>query len=373
MNRIFNLCLVLMILVSANSAFASRARQQVMGSADPFGVVGSANHGSLYFDDNYNVFYNPSYANDWKNWVTIEKFNGTGSATTPGSAQAEGGFIASMMNFSVGAFFNRGDAMKGTYQNTAVPTNYSGDLRPIDVIIAGDMGVKWGLGLNYGNYKLGNDQSASELNANLGLQIAGFEPFLNMMIVGKDTLTAGQTQKNTNFTIGTKYKWGEWVPFAAFQTRRNFATTATFGEQHTTNWGVGLGRNTKFGEATSFNYAVSFWRQKNYVSDGSRTIVPINVSIESEFASWLIGRAGVTYNLIDRTSSGVPNTDATSTALTAGGNPPATTGRIGATFRFNKVDVDWAVGSTVGTENPDGQTFDFANGLFSTASLTYRW
>jgi hypothetical protein len=364
MKRILGICLVVMIMASANNAFASRARQMVMGTGDPLGVlspVGSG-HGSFYYDDNYNIFYNPSYANDWKNWVAVEKSNGPINSAGSG---AEGGFVSSMMNFSVGAFFNRGGALKGTYQlpvGTAVP---AATMSPIDVIIAGDMGVKWGLGLTYANSKRPGDLSASELSARLGAQISGFEPFVDFLITGKDKLTAGTERKNKNFTGGLKYHWGEWTPYAAFQSVTTHTLVATPVETKNTNWGLGIGRNTKFAESATVNYSIGFWNGKTDTTDTKTMIVPINVSVEAELASWVIGRVGMTHNLMN--NSNAAGAGASSAGATA------TTGRLGATFKFAKIDMDWAVGNVAGTETLDGATFDVANGLFAAASLTYRW
>src|SRR5689334_20085955 len=124
--RLLTLFLVVGVLAGSN-AFASRARTSVMGTGE--GAIGVIGHGSYYYDDNYNIFYNPSYANDFKNWAAIEK-NG-------GGTKAEGGFVASVSNLNVGVFLDRPGAVVGTYTNAPV--------RPIDIIVAGDAGLKWGV------------------------------------------------------------------------------------------------------------------------------------------------------------------------------------------------------------------------------------
>jgi hypothetical protein len=345
-NRYSTLALVALAVLGSTDAFASRAREIVMGQADPFGIL-DAQHGSFYYDDNYNIFYNPSYANDFKNWATIEKTNGN---VVGKASQAEGGFVANAMNFNIGFFMNRTSGIAGTYGTPAT----SGGLRPFDVILAGDMGVKWGVGVTHGDYKAGTDLTASETDINLGVQVMDFEPFARFSINGSDKLTAGTETKYSNFRVGTRYKYGEWVPFAAYG--QDKVTTAT--ETTTKEWGVGLGRSAKMTDTSTLNYAVSYWKQK------SHSIVPINLSAEAELVSWLTGRAGLTYDLINRDTNGSQNS--------------SVLGRVGASFNLGKVSFDWAVGGSTGGPvadyaNVDGQTFDIGSGFFTNASMTYRW
>src|SRR4051812_7704424 len=93
-----------------NNAFAARAHLAVMGTGDA-GLLGNAfnSGGSFYYDDAYNMFYNPAYVNDFRNWATIEKFNG--------SASAMGGFATKISNMYLGLFVNRADAIQGTWTN----------------------------------------------------------------------------------------------------------------------------------------------------------------------------------------------------------------------------------------------------------------
>jgi hypothetical protein len=86
------------------------------------------------------------------------------------------------------------------------------------------------------------------------------------------------------------------------------------------------------------------------------------MAVEADLASWATARGGVTYTLINRMGG---------TSQTTG-----TTGRLGATFRFNKVNLDMVAGgagTAPATGNIDSASFDLANGFFSLASLTYHW
>ena len=84
--------LALGILAAAPSAFATRSTTLVKGTGDGGAIL---NGGSLYYDDEHNMFYNPSVINDFKNWATIEKSNFPG-------ATAQGGMVTQFMNFNLG-------------------------------------------------------------------------------------------------------------------------------------------------------------------------------------------------------------------------------------------------------------------------------
>lgn len=343
-NRIVALSVAsVMGLISAD-AFASVARQAVMLQGDPLGILDQY-HGSFYYEDNYNIFYNPSYANDFKNWAAVEKDNVEGNA--------EGGFVASAMNFNIGLFMNREVAMRDALFGG---TPADGNLRPIDLIIAADMGVKWGLGITYGSVKqAGNDNDASQFSLRAGAQINGLEPFAEALISAKDE-TSGAENSLSGFTVGTRYKFGEWIPYAVFQT--GTLDPAVGDDQDASAFGLGLARNMTMSETVRFNYAFGFFRQTSQ----NQNVIPIQFSIEAELLSWLVGRAGFGYNFWNQ----------------AGGNSLAdsTVARLGASFLWDKVSLDWAIGGGGGTPaygSVDSQSFDFSNGLFSYASLNYRW
>jgi len=372
--RILSLCLVAVTMTAASDAFASRARELVLGTGDPFGILSgvdgtgtltasSPSHGSFIVDDNYNIFYNPSYVTENKNWVTIEKSNGVGTAYnggngTPGS-KAEGGFVSGFGNLAVGLFFNRDEATpSGATGNTGFGGTTQPNLRPIDLIIGGDAGVKWGVGATYGSYKTATSQTSTDATIRAGVQVADFEPFANVKVGSKDeTTNAGVTNNFSGFGGGLRYHYGEWVPYIAYE---RFKETYPSAVKDST-WGLGFARNTKLGEMTHLNYGVGYWKN-NTNGVGNRDIVQIDMSAEADFASWITGRAGFSYRLWDR-SNNVSNVDTSSA-------------RLGATLHFGKVAFDWAVGGATpatNTSSIDSGAFDIGGGFFSVASMTYSW
>jgi len=358
--RILSTCLVVG-LVASSSAFASQARQLVMGTQDPFGVLSGGTHGSFFYDDNMNIFFNPSYVNNFKNWASIEKASGyAGTAST-----AEGGFVFEASKFNVGFYMNRQDALNNIITSNTNVYGTAAPVRPFDLMIGADMGVKWGFGLTYASNKRGmTDDSATDLTLRAGVQVADFEPFVNYQVIGNDQVNGSTTNKNKSMTIGTKYKFGEWTPFAAY--RQDTYTPQGGRDTKANAWGLGVGRGMKVADSAHLHYGFSYWQYKTATALNSgintkQDRVPLNVSVEGEATSWLTLRAGLQYNLVAMTGG-----------LTDNNN--TTTGRLGAGVKFGKAMLDMAVGNgAVGTANVDSTVFDFSNSLFSQASLTYNW
>ncbi len=399
-NKILVAVTALGILAGSN-AFASRAHEVVMGTGDGGTIL---NGGSFFFDDNRNMFYNPAYINDFKNWATIEKSNAP-------RGTAEAGFVTSFTNFNLGVYFNRGDAFVGfpglasnqggggstpgtTYLPDASGSYTSGSgagnpLRPIELLVGGDMGVKWGLGLTYAssssnagtNGKAGTSAPATPGNkgyfgAQIGASIANLEPFFGMNFIGRNL------DKDLNshyYRGGVRYHWGEWTPYAAvLSTNYNDERVAgTLNKLTGTNWGLGLGRSAKIAEGVRMNYALSYWNvhEKNETNGGTgtptvetkwnRSIVPVDMAIEGDLASWITLRGGFAFRIWDS----VGGTAAQDVADT-------TTARLGAGLHFGKADIDFAFGmgqsATEGAQ-ADSQTLGVSENLFTAASLTYHW
>jgi len=343
--RILAVALALGILATSN-AFASRSRTTVLGTGDG-GLV--LNGGSFFYDDARNIFYNPAYVNDFKNWGIIEKSNFPGTS-------AEGGFVSSLSSFNLGFYLNRVSGENNTVANMASTNNQ----RPIEVFFGGDMSnVKWGLGLNYGMFHSAANGGTNDTNLILhaGAEVADFEPFGWATLVGTEKTAAGGTSDTSykSYGVGLRYKMGEWLPFAAWRQDKVVDTKDT-------RFIVGLGRTTKIGEGARMNYSVGFVR----ATLSERSAVPLDVSVEADANTWLTARAGLSHNIYDRTGS-------TSTA-------DNTTGRVGLGVHVGKGDIDWTVGkqslANTTTETggiADAQINDISNGFFSQLSVGYHW
>jgi len=243
MNKKILALLLAVGFMAGTQAFASRARLLVLGTGDAGQLLdGYGNGGSLLVDDAYNMFYNPAYVNDYKDWAIIEKTGGTmmkENGTAGSTTRAQGGFVTSVANLNMGLYLNRVTPLDSWKQTNAV------NMHPVDFTIGGDMGVKWGLGLSYASYKnLSSsetsqvDQSATNLDVRFGISHEGFEPFVSYKVVGKEKLDAVE-RKHKDLMIGTRYHYGEWTPYLAVRKTQleNVTTRMT--------WGFGTARKMK--------------------------------------------------------------------------------------------------------------------------------
>lgn len=313
--RILQGLFVALAVVASSNAMASQARQAVLGQLDTYGVLGTGGtfHGSFLVDDNFNTFFNPAYANDYKNWATIEKQNGLNT-----DSSAEGGVFTQMAGFTTGVYLNRGSAINGAALAGAYnPFASRANFRPVELFIAGDHGIKWGAAIGYGSFNQPADGFGRLMTGRLGAQIAGFEPFINANIGGTNVAQTTRTRTEVKgYTAGLKYKFGEWVPFVAYRRDEHdvsspLTTPATTAERRAGRWTAGLARNMKLTETATLNYGIAYARF-NVSRTGATALVPttdvtsqwavpINVSVEAEMTGWLIGRAGLAYDLVNRT------------------------------------------------------------------------
>lgn len=343
----FTITIILTLFVS-QTGYAARAKVEVMGKGDAGFVIQG---GSLYYENPYNVFYNPAYVNDSKNWAIIEK------GSSGGGVSAQGGFVSNFGMFSFGSYFNRDQALSGFYSN-------KDDMRPLEVVLGGDMGMmKWGAGATFGSYTKNNDEGQNELGLKLGASIANIEPFVNVLLSSiEKTLVAGSAVEAKGFGImvGTRFKWGEWIPYAAYSGFNSKINGVIAGAEKSSAV-FGMGRNTKVTEGTRLSYSLAYVR--DMISN--HNLLPINLSVENDPVTWITIRAGLEYHLMDRKVN-----VATGQFQTQADNASA---RFGATLYAGKAAFNWVVGYTNNADTMDGSGFSLSNGFFTASSLSYNW
>lgn len=340
MNKRIVSALVLAGMIASSSAFASKARELVLGQG---GAEVLGNYGSMYYDSVYNMFYNPAYINDFKNWVSFEK--GT-------VGNAEFGFASSMMNFNMGLYFNRKSATPN------IGTSNS-DASVVDLVVGGDQGAKWGLGLTYGQGNNTADTVQNSFIARAGISMSGLDPFVAFNISSQDKALGVKTTTYSGMNGGLRYHYGEWVPYALISSTKskNEATTV---ETKTTGYALGLGRETKLAEGARLVYSLYYKHSETKTADvktASNMAIPMQAGVEADALSWLTLRAGVNHTLIGN------------------GNAKKTSAKIGGTFHVAKVDLDYAFGNgnAAGGDSSDSADVGFDANTFHQISMRYSW
>jgi len=401
-------------LLISGSAFGSIARQVVLGGQPVFAPLdltastATAANGSLWYDDDYNVFYNPAYVNEYKNYLTINK-------------GMEGGWFSSVFdNFAYGVYVNRGQNVGGVtgrnnYGNFIAPgitartamigasASALNTQRPVDFFFGGDTGIKWGLhvGWAYNRNQTGatnpNNGDGEVSNRywrfDLGAEVMGFEPYFGTTLFSKYESTirgAEATQDLNEFNLGLRYKYEGWTPYIAYNQTREAGSGVGLARQvqvlHKL-WGFGVGHDTKVADGVHVMKNVGFWMDSvnddTFTAETNRKytqmILPINFALEAEATSWLVLRAGATYDFFNQTNHDRNNvSDVTNAGDKKVSRAGTTTFRLGSTFKFGKLHVDSAFGQGTAAANPAGETltgsnFGFDSQTFALVSAAYHW
>ncbi len=319
---------VLALSLISSSAFASQAKNLVTGSGDAGSILGAKGlNGSFYTNDEYNMFYNPAFINGMKSFAIIEHDNQTGTLNVDRADDQSAGFVTGVGAFNLGVFFNRDT---DSVQNAD---------RALDVVLGGDMGVKWGVGLTQSM----SDGDASFMKLKAGVIVSDFEPFVHMTLKDTNGLSGAAEDKTSDMTVGTRYHYGDWTPYAAYRTTKQ-TDNGVAAADATNVYGLGLGRMAKMGDI-NMAYNVSYW--KGTAGTAKTSVLPVEMTFSGDAASWLTLRGGFAHDVKTK------NVAATTTAS------------FGATGHFGKADLDTVIG---GTDNGVG----FADNQFVNVGLTYH-
>jgi len=145
-----NVLLITGLAVLSTSAFASKARLEALGTGAKF-----------YIADSRSAFLNPADLNGAKNLLVTE-WGTANAADTVGAPRAEGGFFREMGTFTYGLYLGN---------NTVIAdrtTGFKDQDNAVDLLLAGDMGAKWGARLHYACLLYTSDAADDLLCVDLG-------------------------------------------------------------------------------------------------------------------------------------------------------------------------------------------------------------
>jgi hypothetical protein len=350
---------------------------------------------SYYLMDSRTVFVNPSALNEMKNYVVTEW--GTGAAGDSVTApRAEGGFFREMGAFSYGLYLgNNGTARTVTSASTATFLNHQNAL---DLVLAGDMGMKWGARVHFANSKDetgGFEKKNSAFGLGLGASHGDLSGYLNLDLNDKSTgakVVGDEWKRKPGINLGASYKWTGMTFFADY-TSTNEDLTAAAGSDITAGGFSSAGAVTA-GTASTLTHKtsnVTLGASKMHeVNPGARIVsdarlvlasdeiggsvvaaqngkvtttkLPITFALEADATSWLTLRGSVSQNFILGETKAI---DGKKSSITN-----SATANAGATLNFGKLKVDGVIGTSASARN--GALGSTNTGVLTTDNLMSR-
>ncbi len=415
------------------SCFASLTRVSVFGtqpvfvstmgsrpSSIPVGLVA----GSLWLEDEMNVFYNPSLVSDYKNQVRWER-------------SAEGGVFTNISElFYLGLYFNRGGRLPGLFpirngayvsraQSVYAPGLVAPGIReidgsngksvftgnpdgtamatfaPIDLFLAGDYGAKWGLHLAHARnpYLDTPSRHAQYWSADLGIQILFLEAFYGNTFHSsirqeKKGMPNDETVQNlSEWNAGIKLKYESWSPYLVYKSFSEMGTPSNSFNQISTRlgiWGMGMGHSHELFPSFVFIKHLGIFIAKvndqgeqinerdfpSLYKSYTQTTVPLNLGFEYSRKENITLRFGCEYNLIDETDIQTQSSEKRTAESNLKKVPQA---RLGVTYRFSKklqgteLDFTFGNGKTVNNSTHSSDRRGLDNKFFALLTLKYSW
>lgn len=383
---------LIFFLISVPS-FASKARLIALGEDQD---------GSIYIQDNRNMFLNAAQINNFKDFVTLE-WGGSGTTVTStnggdsdSNPKAEGGFTRASSGFVYGIYLGSESNTVAKQRASAsafagANTNFLQQDNVVDLFLGGDAGVQWGFNLSYSSTSddlsdkkqgVGSstasadgkfDANQSYVATRLGALIGNLEFFATINLKNQ----AGGT-KNTASTLNNEAEKGDFFDEKLgykvggtfmFNDLRIFATQA-FNKWDVRDSGeiTALQNNIKteagVARVSMINDKTKFFTKFMYVRDAQKTNttgstqlssnqndkinrvdnnIPITVGLEHDISSWFILRGSISQQIYSEVSGdGLASSSNKKVSSTAN----STSVNIGSTLTFGQLMIDGLIGTT---------------------------
>ena len=355
-----NVLVIAGLAVLSTSAFASKARIEALGQGAIFNVK-----------DSRSVFLNPASLNGMGNTIVTE-WGTAGAADAAYTPRAEGGFTREMGSFNYGLY------MGNESSRVAHAAGFLGQTNTLDLMLAGDMGMKWGARLHYADRK---DETGaftkknSALGVGLGVMQGDLGAYLNMDLNDKSTggAAAADTSKlKPSFTLGADYMWSGYKFYAEYTANKQDKTVSSaVTTTKDTTIIVGAGRTHEINPTSRVIYNAMLSMNTNDVTGTGKTKtnkLPVTVALETEATSWLTLRGSISQNVIIndvKNTAGKKKTTADTTDVAAG-----------ASLNFGKLTLDGTIGNTpasrAGAASAEEGVLTTDN-LMTRVGLTYKF
>lgn len=374
------------LAVLATPAFATKARMEALGED---------NFGSYYINDNRNQFLNPAKINDQKDLVTYEfGSSSTGGAVTadaPATPKAEAGFNKAWNNMVYGLHFGNTTPTVSALRTALPNVTTLQERNPWDLFVGGDAGVKWGANLTYENTQVGSAATSDRitshgLRSRVGVVAGDLEAFAHYSFQGTANNYKGDMiDGKGGYFLGAGYMMNAYKFFADYRHAAVEYSNSTNTKKDFTRdtLRLGVGRQERLNDKATLFAKVNIENQTDKdtgtgavgaKAKNSYYVLPLNVGLEYDAASWLVLRTSVGQNVWSS------NTYNPSVGKTSHTNLINTSVRAGATLKFGEFAIDGLIstgtatdttGATATTNAGNGQLR--TDGLMSRVSMTYRF
>ncbi|EQC45780.1 hypothetical protein M899_1325 [Bacteriovorax sp. BSW11_IV] len=316
------------LAVLSTSAFATKARMEALGQD---------NNGGFYIQDDRNVFRNASALNNTKNYLVTEWGQ---------DSKAEGGFFREMGSFAYGLYLgNDGDDRPTT------PAGFENQQNSIDLMFAGDMGVKWGARVHYSDFdNKSTNKSAEGMGLGFGMEMGDIKAYANLTLKDESkgsTALAADKFDGDRMNVGASYMFSGMTFFADYdKSTKEVTNNAVKSETDYTNLTIGVGKIMEVSSTARVFTDVAYATTEEKVKSGTKTTttsLPLTIGFEADATSWLTLRGSISQNVFinEKKVGSVKETQGNTTDVAAG-----------ATLNFGKLKVDGVIGNdTTNGEN----------------------
>jgi hypothetical protein len=437
-------------MLVSTSVFATQARLLALGMKE------TDNEGMYHISDARNMFLNPAYVNLYPNEIVAEWGSKGFNASAAGTASNATVYRTNAPKAQGGAFHKFGDLVFGVYlgneSNTSSLLRIAGTSAAaalngaggnptasqmlhtadnvVDVFVAGDAGVKWGVDASYAAGKNETNSSKDSSGAvRMGVLTDTWDAHLNVSVNSKSEATdvvtplgSGALSETVNhkfegklgFQVGGSYVitgnnrvfgyvkhygWEQsdsYSKYTALQAATAGTAAASGGQQGTvkgdfTSYHLGWGSHSDVGTTDKVYYSVAARKTDinlkfNTKGEVRHIAIPLTIGYEAVANEWLTLRGSIIQNLwSQRDNKGLGGLNVVGRSLITGlygNNGKATLANstevnAGATLTYGQLSVDGLIGMTApsrgGTVQEKNQGVFALDNLSSSVAVTYKY
>ena len=386
--------LILFISLTTPSALASRSRLESLGDSK---------NGSVFINDDRNVFLNPAEINNYKDKLYLDLGSSFNSSDSSAFSKPQGGFTKQVDSFVYGIYVGKeSDRTVNQIQNLNSNTvlgqgTFLFPAHALDLVMGGEtlLGseqAKWGVGAYYSSSSFKDvavDKSSSAYGIRLGVDYREFAVFSKIELASNLTDTRPYPDYSNSLTgklavdVGATYKEKDATYFAKYTTLNSSLTSGTLSpigsgvlDFNTTAYTLGVGWENSRNKIVTFFTRLQFEYQKDSTKRNgveSQAVyynVPLILSAETAVSKMLTVRGAISHSLYGKTKTAANQNSFTNETAVA----------VGLGLNLGELTVDALIGnslavssggSEMGVYSQAGDRFGFGDNMCTRISLVY--